>query len=97
MLVGIAVVLQLISILAGKYPKQGFTLILKRHQSYLHPLYSVIVMTVAWWSFVFLASRFTPIDIREVWGWVYSFGIVFAALVSGRYVLQMVKESRVRA
>lgn len=93
LLIVIAGVLQLISYLADKMPGNQMIQRLKRHQSYIHPLYSVAVMVAAWIAFLVIFDALHEPNESGGWEWfVIVLGLLALAL-NHDHVAELIKKS----
>lgn len=93
LLLAIAGVLQLISELAKRVPLDRFIYELKRHQSYIHPLYSGAVIYVAWLAYFFIEDGRSG-DGTGTWYYAVIASLAMCSLgLNYKYGLQMVEDA----
>lgn len=97
LLLVIAGVLQLISVLAGKMPDNRMVQMLKRHQSYIHPLYSAAVMFVAWFAYLIVENALIGSYLVGGLYWPFLLVTMLALALNYDHVERLVKSSLVRA
>lgn len=93
----IAAGLQLISDLAIKRPNDRMIQQLKRHQGYVHPFYSVLVLSAAFLAYLIISDPLIPSSALWLWEAPVVIGLAASLYLSFGYLQQMVKSSLVRA
>ena len=92
----VAVILQMISFAASWFPNIALVRELKRHQSYIHPLYSAAVMLGAYVAYITIEVAFDVPSTFNIWLMI-AFSMTGIALGANyQYVKRLVKSSLVR-